>query len=122
MGAVVASYLITLSPLLAFGWEGRWLALVLLAGPSPVLAISAMVAFAFPATVLRHPFVWALAAAITAWTIATGLMCVLAGTLLGLLGMPFALVAPVAFWLIVKVVDIGQPSEASPGSQNGDQT
>lgn len=71
MGAVVASYLITLSPLLAFGWEGRWLALVLLAGPSPVLAISAMVAFAFPATVLRHPFVWALAAAITAWTIAS---------------------------------------------------
>lgn len=121
LSAVVVSYLITLSPLLLFGWEGWWLANLLLVGPSPLLAISAMFAFAYPATVLRHPFVWALVAAITALTIATVLMWVLAGTLLGLLALPVAVIAPVAFWLIIKLADIQLPSEASLVSRRGRQ-
>ena len=86
------------------------MAQTLLIGPSPLLAFAAIVAFVFAEPILRRPFAWALVAAITAIVVSTVAMWAMTGTLFGLLGLPFAAIAPVAFWFFVKALRIELPT------------
>lgn len=109
MLAVLGSYLITLSPLLLVGWDGPWLAELLFFGPSPLLALAAATVAFFPRQVLRHPLIWAVAGAGTALVVSSVAIWAMTGDLWGLLGLPFAVVTPLVFWGLVKVLRIDAP-------------
>ena len=78
-------------------------------GPSPLLGVAAIVAFVFPERILRRPFAWSLVAAMIALAIFVLAIWAMTGTLLGFLGIPFAFVAPIAFWLFVKALRLEPP-------------
>ena len=102
LAAVIGSYLISLTPILLLGWEGRWLVELLLVGLSPLLTISGVAAFVFAGPVLEHPLGWASAASAITLAVSTIAFWAVTGLLWGLLGTPIAIIAPLAFALTVK--------------------
>jgi hypothetical protein len=106
VAAVPSSYLITLIPLLFVGWDGPWLAELLFFGPSPFLALAAATVAVFPQPVLRDPMIWAFAGAGMVLVLSTAAIWAMTGDLWGLLGLPFAVVTPLVFWGLVKVLRI----------------
>jgi hypothetical protein len=100
--AVVGSYLIALTPFLLFGWEGRWLAALFLAGSSPFLAIAGIAAFLFAERVIANPLEWAATASFVGLVIYVVLSMVATGLPWALVGAPVAIIAPLLFWLMVR--------------------
>lgn len=102
--AVITSYLITLAPLLFFGWDGRWFATLLLFVVAPFLASAGATAFLLADRVVRRPFAWAGAAGAIGLALYTIALWGMTGELWGLVALPFALAAPFVFWIMISAV------------------
>jgi hypothetical protein len=102
LAAVVGSYLIALTPFLLFGWEGRWLAEILLAGSFPFLAVAGIAAFLFAERVIANPLEWAATASFAGLVIYVVLSIVTTGLPWAVIGAPVAIIAPLLFWLLTR--------------------
>lgn len=101
--AVLISFGAGFLPLLLFGSEGLWWARILLIGSSPLIAIALVFAWIFARSISKHPYRWAIIAAVSAVGLSVAWMWWVTGSLFGIASAAISFPASIAFMCLAKL-------------------
>jgi hypothetical protein len=97
IAAVIIAYAGALFPFLVFGAEGFWWIKLLFLAGLPFLALAIIFAAAMAGLIVHHPWRWSLAASSIAIVVSVGGLWFLTKSLVGIVSVVPALLAPVVF-------------------------
>ncbi len=109
-GAIIAGFIGALLPLAFFGQgEGVWWIKILAIAAAPFIFLAAATGFVFASAIRRHPWAWGATAVLVAIIAATGGLWIATHTLIGIVGLPIAVIALVIFRIILGLMPADDP-------------
>jgi hypothetical protein len=101
--AVAVAFFTAFLPFILFGGEGVWFVQLLFVVSWPYFLVATCAGFIFAKSIEKHPDAWAITASAIALATSTIYFLIVSNTLVGLFGLPVAMLAPLAFRILLPL-------------------